>query len=202
MPDLSELGAFVRLPRPICHAIKVHFERQGVLSSPCQIASEHLVDAASVHRSKEDSMPTPRYRLEQFVPSGWDSGTPERKAKFVNALLRFIAEEFPSERFTRALYLGLSNHGYFRFIAHYDIHGFYAEQLSTPERQARFLRELAEICQHDARLDRPDLWTDVKAVLAKHLLVEPPEPGATRLRPFRSLAPRPAPGGRDTPTLF
>ena len=37
-------------------------------------------------------MATPRYRPEQFVDSGWDSGTPERKARFVNSLLRFIAD--------------------------------------------------------------------------------------------------------------
>lgn len=30
-------------------------------------------------------MATPRYRPEQFVDSGWDSGTPERKARFVNS---------------------------------------------------------------------------------------------------------------------
>lgn len=147
-------------------------------------------------------MPVPRYRPDQFVPSGWDSGTPERKARFVNSLLRFMADGFPENRFTRPLYLGLSNHGYFGFIAHYDIHGFYAEQLSTPERQERFLRELMESCRHDVGLDRPDLWTDVKGALAKHMSTELTEQRRARLRPFRTMASRPAPSNDDAPTLF
>lgn len=147
-------------------------------------------------------MPAPRYRPEQFVPSGWDSGTPERKAKFVNSLLRFIADGFPEDRFTRPLYLGLSNHGYFGFIAHYDIHGFYAEQLSTPDRRARFIADLARDCEREAGLDRPDLWADVKGVLARHLSTEVPEPRATRLHPFPSMGSRPATSRADAPTLF
>lgn len=109
-------------------------------------------------------MAVPRYRAEHFQPSGWDSGTPERKARFVNSLLRFIADDFPRERFTRNLYLGLSTHGYFGFIAHYDIHGFYDEQMSTPERRTQFLHDLAIDCERESHLDRPDLWSDVKAV--------------------------------------
>lgn len=147
-------------------------------------------------------MSTPRFRSEQFVPSGWDSGTPERKARFVNSLLRFIAEGFPQDRFTGPLYLGLSNHGYFGFIAHYDIHGFYAEQLSTSERQARFLRDLTRDCEREAGLDRPDLWTDVKAVLVKQLLVEPDEVASHRPRQFPSIGARAASRHDDTPTLF
>ena len=147
-------------------------------------------------------MAVPRYRAEHFQPSGWDSGTPERKAMFVNSLLRFIAADFPRERFTRNLSLGLSTHGYFGFIAHYDIHGFYAEQMSTPERRTQFLRELAVGCGREAHLDRPDLWSDVKAVLAQHL---PPD---QELGPPRRLAPLSAFGSRsstprqDAPTLF
>lgn len=114
-------------------------------------------------------MAVPRYRAEHFQPSGWDSGTPDRKARFVNSLLRFIADDFPRERFTRNLYLSLSTHGYFGFIAHYDIYGFYAEQMSTPERRAQFVRDLSIDCEREAHLDRPDLWSDAKAVLAQHL---------------------------------
>ncbi|GAA1050981.1 hypothetical protein [Arthrobacter russicus] len=147
-------------------------------------------------------MPVPRSRPEQFVPSGWDSGTPERKAKFVNSLLRFIVDGFPRERFTRSLYLGLSNHGYFGFIAHYDIHGFYAERLSTSERQACFLRDLTRDCEREAGLDRPDLWTDVKAALAKQLLVEPDEASSRRPRQFPPMGARAASRRDDAPTLF
>lgn len=148
-------------------------------------------------------MATPRYRPEQFVDSGWDSGTPERKARFVNSLLRFIADDFPRERFTRPLYLGLSTHGYFGFIAHYDIHGFYDEQMSTPARRERFLSDLASDCQKDAHLDRPDLWSDVKAILAIRLMPQAEQaPAARRLAPSSSFGIRPPAAGPDAPTLF
>lgn len=151
-------------------------------------------------------MSVARYRPDQFVASGWDSGTPELKARFVNTLLRFIADGYPRENFTRSLYFGLSNHGYFGFIAHYDIHGFYDEKFSTPARQAEFLRDLTHSCRRDAHLDRPDLWTDVKQILQQHLH------GATvddtravrRLPPFVTATPA-GNGTRrrdDAPTLF
>ena len=147
-------------------------------------------------------MATPRYRPEQFVDSGWDSGTPERKARFVNSLLRFIADDFPRERFTRPLYLGLSTHGYFGFIAHYDIHGFYDEQLSTPQRRASFLHELQRDCDRDAHLNRPDLWSDVKAVLRDHLDDGALRGAARQLSPLSSFGNRRSAPGHDAPTLF
>lgn len=125
-------------------------------------------------------MPT-RYQAEQFQPSGWDSGTPERKAKFINEFVRFAAADFPRERFTRRLYLGLSTHGYLGFIAHYNLDGFYEAQLSTSQRRAGFLRQLSRQCHHDADLDRPDLWSDVKGALREHL----PAPQATTARAAR-----------------
>jgi|GEM_PF-1208978 len=126
-----------------------------------------------------------RYQPDQFQPSGWDSGTPERKARFVNEFLRFAAAGFPREKFSRRLYLGLSTHGYFGFIAHYNLDGFYDAQLSTAERRDGFLQQLARNCEHDADLARPDLWSDVKTVLAKHLPTPAPRPArAARLSPF------------------
>ncbi len=148
-------------------------------------------------------MATPRYRPEQFIDSGWDSGTAERKARFVNSLLRFTADDFPRERFTRPLYLGLSTHGYFGFIAHYDIHGFYDEQISTPARRERSVRDLARDCQKDAHLDRPDLWSDVKVVLASRLMLEQePVPSRRRLAPSSSFGARQPAARPDAPTLF
>ncbi|HEX4400162.1 MAG TPA: hypothetical protein VHZ98_02420 [Galbitalea sp.] len=66
------------------------------------------------------------YQPEQFADSGWDSGTPEKKARFVNVLIRFIDQGYPEAKFSKALYDGLYSHGYFDFIAHYDRAGFYA----------------------------------------------------------------------------
>jgi len=148
-------------------------------------------------------MAVPRYKPEQFQPSGSDSGTPEPQGPLREHAVQFIADDFPREKFTPALYLGLSNHGYFRFIAHYNIHGFYAEQMSTPERRTQFLRDLANDCQREARRNRPDLWSYVKLVLARHLLS-----GQDLTRPRRALAPlnvfgsQSAPFQRDHPILF
>lgn len=143
---------------------------------------------------------TPRYRPDQFEASGWESGTPERKARFVNALLRFIAADCPRDRFTRPLYEGLSTDGYLGFIAHYDRGGFYEAQLSALERRARFLHDLRRDCERDAHRDRPDLWSNVKSVLAERL--QPQE----LQTPARSLpTPQPhrvAPGKPAGPTLF
>jgi hypothetical protein len=33
------------------------------------------------------------------------------------------------------LYKGFSTHGYFGFIAHYDIHGYYDARISTPQQR-------------------------------------------------------------------
>ena len=64
--------------------------------------------------------------VDKFLDSGYPSGTAARKARFVNALLRFIADDYPEDRFTNQLYEGLYNSGYFGFIAHYDLEGFKA----------------------------------------------------------------------------
>ena len=98
---------------------------------------------------------------EQFTDSGWPSGTAARKARFVNALLGFIA--------------------------HYDIHGFYDEQLSTPERRSQFITDLRRGCERGSGFDRPENWSDVKAALAVHL--SPREPrGATAPAGARTAA--------------
>ncbi len=143
-------------------------------------------------------MPLPRYRAEVFTDSGWDLGTAERKAKFVNLLLQFIAGDCLRDRFTEQLYKGLSAHGYFGFVAHYDIHGFYDEQLSTPERRSRFLEDLADACERDAHLARPDLWSDVKAVLIQRLRPSSPMAGLSPLDVFGVGHA----SQHDAPTLF
>lgn len=141
-----------------------------------------------------------RVTPDQFVDSGWESGTAARKARFVNSLLRFIAADCPKEKFTKPLYEGLYNSGYFGFIAHYDLHGFYEEQLSTLERRAQFFAELRQACEQGRHADRPDIWSDVKAVLADRL--NPREPlTAITARAARG-ARRAAAPTYDAPTLF
>lgn len=143
---------------------------------------------------------TKRVQPAQFEATKWH--TAERKSRFVNTLLRFINDDCPREKFTKQFYDGLYNDGHFGFIAHYDIHGFYDEQLSTPQRQASFLRELQRDCDRDAHLNRPDLWSDVKTVLRDHLDDGTLCGAARQLSPLSSFGNRRLAPGHDAPTLF
>lgn len=63
----------------------------------------------------------PAFTAAEFTPTQWASA--EDKAKFANALMKFIANEFPRQSFTRSLYQRLSNT--FGHIAHTNVDGFY-----------------------------------------------------------------------------
>lgn len=43
-------------------------------------------------------MAVKRAPVDKFLDSGYPSGTAARKARFVNALLRFIADDYPEDR--------------------------------------------------------------------------------------------------------
>jgi len=49
----------------------------------------------------------PAFEASQFVATQWNSA--EDKAKFANALMKFIANEFPQQSFTKTFYNRLSN---------------------------------------------------------------------------------------------
>jgi hypothetical protein len=49
----------------------------------------------------------PAFTAAEFAPTQWDSA--EDKAKFANALMKFIAHEFPRQSFTKPFYRRLSN---------------------------------------------------------------------------------------------
>ena len=140
-------------------------------------------------------MAVKRAPVDKFLDSGYPSGTAARKARFVNALLRFIADDYPEDRFTNQLYEGLYNSGYFGFIAHYDRAGCYYDQLSTPERRTRFLTDLRRSCDRDRHTERPDIWSDVKAVLAERLNLRPRVPR----EPLERHPARVAPPHQSTP---
>ena len=67
------------------------------------------------------ALTTPTFEPERFTPTQWS--TADDKAKFANALMKFIAHEFPRQSFSKTLYQRLSNT--FGHIAHYDLDGFY-----------------------------------------------------------------------------
>jgi hypothetical protein len=63
----------------------------------------------------------PAFTAAELTPMQWASA--EDKAKFANALMKFVANEFPRQSFTRSLYHRLSNT--FGHIAHTNLDGFY-----------------------------------------------------------------------------
>lgn len=104
----------------------------------------------------------PKFTADQFADDGYKDGTAAHKARFANALTRFIAAGFPKAKFTRALYNGL--HLHFEHIAHYNLDGFYYAQFSDSAKQAAFLNHLIITCDR-AWPDRAFLWQDVQAAL-------------------------------------
>ncbi len=61
------------------------------------------------------ALTTPAFEPDHFTATQWS--TAEDKAKFANALMKFIAHEFPRQSFSNALYQRLSNT--FGHIANY-----------------------------------------------------------------------------------
>ena len=72
-------------------------------------------------RSNHPRAHNPAFTAAEFTPTQWASA--KDKAKFANALMKFIAHEFPRQSFTRSLYQRLSNT--FGHIAHTNVDGFY-----------------------------------------------------------------------------
>lgn len=68
------------------------------------------------------ALTTPTFEPEQFTAT--QLSTIEDKAKFANALMKFIAHEFPRQSFGKTLYQRLSNT--FGHIANYNRDGFYS----------------------------------------------------------------------------
>jgi hypothetical protein len=83
------------------------------------------------------ALTTPAYVAAAFVPTQWDSA--EQKAKFANALLTFVAQDFPCSKFHKSFYGRLSNT--FGHIAHYNSAGFYERFFFTAEDKLEFLEQ-------------------------------------------------------------
>jgi hypothetical protein len=71
---------------------------------------------------------TPAFVAADFVPTQWD--TAEQKAKFANALLTFVTQDFPRSKFHESFYRRLSNT--FGHIACYNCDGFTGAFSWTP----------------------------------------------------------------------
>jgi hypothetical protein len=107
------------------------------------------------------SFQNPPLRAEDFTAIRFNDDA--AKAAFGNQLLAFIAEDFPRKRFTLKFYRVLCQH--FGMIAHYDVHGFWAEYFTSTTDKLRFLEELtAHPCWGDPAFTFSDLE---RAVIAR-----------------------------------
>ena len=79
----------------------------------------------------------PAFTAAEFTPTQWASA--EDKAKFANALMKFVANEFPRQSFTRSLYQRLSNS--FGHIAHRNLDGFYGAFFERDTDKVVFLEQ-------------------------------------------------------------
>ena len=114
------------------------------------------------------ALTTPAFVAADFVPTHWD--TAEQKAKFANALMRFIADDYPRSKFHKDFYRRLSNT--FGHIAHYDSAGFYGHFFLTAKDKLEFLEQCAEWpCFGDPTYTYSDVERVVGARLRKSQIV-------------------------------
>ena len=99
---------------------------------------------------------TPAFVAADFVPTHWDSA--EQKAKFANALLTFVAPDFPRSKFHEGFYRRLSNT--FGHIANWNSAGFYGRFFLTAEDKLEFLRQCVTWPCHG---DPTTTYSDVRA---------------------------------------
>ena len=105
---------------------------------------------------------TPAFVAADFVPTHWDNA--EQKAKFANALLTFVAQDFPRSKFHESFYRRLSNT--FGHIAHYNSAGFYERFFLTPEDKLEFLEQCVTWACHG---DPTYTYSDVERAVAARL---------------------------------
>jgi hypothetical protein len=111
---------------------------------------------------------TPAFVDADFVPTHWDSA--EQKAKFANALLTFVAQDFPRSKFHESFYRRLSNT--FGHIANYDSAGFYGRFFLTAADKLEFLEQCVTWpCQGDPTYTYSDVERAVAARLTQSQIV-------------------------------
>jgi hypothetical protein len=108
------------------------------------------------------ALTTPAFVSADFVPTRWD--TAEQKAKLANALLMFIAQDFPRSKFHEGFYRRLSNT--FGHIANYGSAGFYGRFFLTAADKLEFLEQCVTWPCHR---DPTYTYSDVERAVAARL---------------------------------
>src|SRR5271165_5551963 len=110
------------------------------------------------------ALTTPAFVAADFVPTHWD--TDEQKAKFANALLTFVAHDFPRSKFHESFYRRLSNT--FGHIACYDCDGFCGRFFLNAQDKLEFLEQCVTWpCHGDPTYTYSDVERAVVARLRK-----------------------------------
>jgi len=134
------------------------------------------------------ALTTPAFEPNQFVATQWHSA--EDKAKFANALMKFIANEFPRTAFSKSLYQRLSNT--FGHIAHYNRDQFYSVFFERDADKVVFLEQtLRWPCYGDPTYTFCDVERAVQRRLKAANVIEVfrmREADATRKRELDTLA--------------
>src|SRR5580700_7353446 len=130
----------------------------------------------------------PAFTAAEFAPTQWS--TAEDKAKFANALMKFIAHEFPRQSFSKTLYQRLSNT--FGHIAHYNRDGYYSAFFERDADKVVFLDQtLRWRCYGDPTYTYSDVERAVQQRLRAANVIEVfrmREADATRKRELDTLA--------------
>jgi hypothetical protein len=111
---------------------------------------------------------SPAFVAADFVPTHWESA--EQKVKFANALLTFVAQDFPRSKFHENFYRRLSNT--FGHIACYNCDGFYGRFFLTAEDKLEFLEQCVTWpCHGDPTYTYSDVERAVVARLTQGQIV-------------------------------
>jgi hypothetical protein len=114
------------------------------------------------------TLTTPAIVAADFVPTQCD--TAEQKAKFANALLTFLAQDFPRSKFHEGFYRRLSNT--FGHIACYNSAGFYGRFFLNAQDKLEFLEQCVTWpCHGDPTYTYSDVERAVVARLTQSQIV-------------------------------
>jgi hypothetical protein len=114
------------------------------------------------------ALTTPAFVAADFVPTHWDSA--EQKAKFANALVTFVTQDFPRSKFHESFYRRLSNT--FGHIACYNCDGFYGRFFMNAQDKLEFLEQCVTWpCHGDPTYTYSDVERAVVARLTQSQIV-------------------------------
>ncbi|GBQ27259.1 hypothetical protein AA0472_2368 [Acetobacter estunensis NRIC 0472] len=112
---------------------------------------------------------SPPLVAEQFTPTTWSSAAD--KARIGNAILRFLAQGMPAEKFNKALYGRVSQ--MWSHIAHFNSLGFRSAWFASAKTRHAFLKHMVDYpCWGDPAFTWSDVEREIGQRVRENLLVE------------------------------